>query len=144
MRSIRKFVGGGAAALALGGFLAFIVAPQLAAAGSSHRIQAGFAASFEAPKAVVATHVTAKIAPNAKSAVTPTAQCTSARTALDAARAKDKAEDDAERAANNGGTTADADKAEWAALKPLVDAVRTACGFTKPTPSAQCTAAVQA
>ena len=31
MRSIRKFVGGGAAALALGGFLAFIVAPQLAA-----------------------------------------------------------------------------------------------------------------
>jgi len=145
MRSIRKFVGGGAAALALGGFLAFIVAPQLAAAGSSHRIQAGFAASFEAPKAVVSTHVIAKIAP-AKSAVTPTAQCTSARTALDAARAKDKAEDDAERAANNGGTTADAaeDKAEWAALKPLVDAVRTACGFTKPAPSAQCMAAVQA
>ena len=146
MRSIRKFVGGGAAALALGGFLAFIVAPQLAAAGSSHRIQAGVAASFEAPKAVVSTRVTAKVAPNAKSAVTPTAQCISARTALDAARAKDKAEDDAERAANNGGTTADAaeDKAEWAALKPLVDAVRSTCGFTKPTPSAQCTAAVQA
>src|SRR2546428_2184989 len=100
MRSIRKFVGGGAAALALGGFLAFIVAPQLAAAGSSHRTQAGVAASFEAPKAVVATHVPAKVGPKAKSAGTP--QCTSCRTALDAARAKDNAEDDAPRAANNG------------------------------------------
>jgi len=70
-----------------------------------------------------------------------TAQCASARTALDAAKAKDVAEDAAEK-----GKPEDAaeDKAEVAAIKPLKDAVRAACEPQKPAPSAACVAAKQA
>ena len=150
-RSIRRLVGGGVAALALGCF-ALVVAPQVAAtAGSSHQTQATVAAGVDVRAGAVLRLSTAikKVAVKPKSAVTPSAACTSARQALDAARARDKAEDEAERAAaasdpNFATTDAAEDKAEMAALKPLIDAVRTACGFTKPSPSAQCTAAIQA
>jgi hypothetical protein len=150
-RSIRRLVGGGIAALALGCF-ALVVAPQVAAtANGSHQTQATLAAGIDAREGAVLPLSTAitKVAAKPRSAVTPSAACTSARQALDAARAKDKDEDTAERAAATSDpnfTTTDAaeDKAEMAALKPLIDAVRTACGLTRPAPSAQCTAALQA
>lgn len=150
-RSIRRLVGGGVAALALGCF-ALVVAPQVAAtANSSHQASARLAAGIDVHNGGVLPLSTAinKVAAKPRSAVTPSAACTSARQALDAARARDKAEDAAERAAaasdpNFKTTDAAEDKAEMAALKPLLDAVRTACGFTKPAPSAQCTAAIQA
>ena len=63
-----------------------------------------------------------------------TAQCASARTALDAAKAKDVIEDAAEKGQPE-------DKAEAAAMKPLRDAVRAACEPQKPAPSAACVAA---
>ena len=150
-RSIRRLVGGGIAALALGCF-ALVVAPQVAAtANSSHQAQATLATGIDVHNGAVLPLSTAikKVAVKPKLAVTPTAACTSARQALNAALAKDKAEDAAERAAaasdpNFKTTDAAEDKAEMAALKPLLDAVRTACGLTRPAPSAQCTAALQA
>jgi hypothetical protein len=150
-RSIRRLVGGGIAALALG-CLALVVAPQVAAtANSSHQTRATLAAGIDVREGAVLPLPTAikKVAAKPKSAMTQTAACTSARQALDAARAKDKAEDAAERAAatsdpNFETTDVAEDKAEMAALKPLIDAVRTACGWARPAPSAQCTAALQA
>ena len=150
-RSIRRLVGGGVAALALGCF-ALVVAPQVVAtANSSHTTQATLAAGIDAHSGAVLplSTVVTKVAVKPKSVVTPTAACTSARQALAAAVAKDKAEDAAERAAgasdpNFKTTDAAEDRAEMAALKPLLDAVRTACGLTRPAPSAQCTAAIQA
>jgi hypothetical protein len=128
-----------------------VVAPQVAAtANSSHRSQLTLSAGIDVHNGeVLPLSAIKKAAVKPKSAVTPSAACTSARQALDAARAKDKDEDTAERAAatsdpNFKTTDAAEDKAELAALKPLVDAVRTACGFTRPAPSAQCTAAIQA
>jgi hypothetical protein len=150
-RSIRRLVGGGIAALALGCF-ALVVAPQVAAtANGSHQTQATLSAGIAVREGAVLPLKTAikSVAAQPKAAVTPSAACTSARQALDAARAKDKAEDAAESAAatsdpNFKTTDAAEDKAEMAALKPLLDAVRTACGLTRPAPSAQCTAALQA
>jgi len=147
-RSIRKLVGVGAAALALGGFFALIVAPQLAGASSgSHRTLAGSGIANVILKS--RTEHTADIERRVVTAVhqatvTPTAVCATAKANLAAALIEDKAEDATERA--SGASTADVaeDKAEFAARKPLVDAVRTACGFTKPALSAQCIAALQA
>jgi hypothetical protein len=150
-RSIRRLVGGGIAALALGCFFALAVAPQVAATASSHKIQSTLAAGIDEHEgSLISLESSIKsISLKPKVAVTPTAACTSARQALDAARAKDKAEDTAERTSAgsdpNFKTTDPAeDKAEMAALKPLLSAVATACGFTKPTPTAQCTAALSA
>ena len=146
-RSIRRLVGGGIAALALGCF-ALVVAPQVAAtANSSNKTQATVGAGVDVRAGAVLR--LSKVAVKPKSAVTPTAACTSARQALNAALARDKAEDAAERTAaasdpNFKTTDAAEDKAEMAAMKPLIDAVRTACGLTRPVPSAQCTAALQA
>lgn len=149
-RSIRRLVGGGIAALALGCF-ALVVAPQVAAtANGSHQSQATLSAGIAARDgAVLPLNATIKSVAAKPTAAAPTAACTSARQALDTARAKDKAEDAAERAAatsdpNFRSTDPAEDKAEIAALKPLLDAVRTACGLTRPAPSAQCTAALQA
>ena len=151
-RSIRRLVGGGVAALALGCF-ALVVAPQVAATASSSHQQtpATLSAGIDVHNGGVLPLSIAikKVAVKPKSAVTPSAACTSARQALAAAVAKDKAEDAAERAAaasdpNFKTTDAAEDKAEMAAMKPLIDAVRTACGLTRPAPSAQCTAALQA
>ena len=150
-RSIRRLVGGGIAALALG-CIALVVAPQVVAtANSSHKAPATLAAGIDVHHGAVLPLSTAskKVAVKPKLAVTPSAACTSARQALAAAVAKDKAEDAAERAAaasdpNFKTTDAAEDKAEMAAMKPLIDAVRTACGLTRPAPSAQCTAALQA
>jgi hypothetical protein len=145
MRSIRKFVGGGAAVLALGGFLAVIVAPQLAAAGAGHRDQAGAAVAH----AVLQAHVLSIEAANkariqaVRSPAAATTSCASAKQTLNAANAKDKAENAAELAA---GKPADPneDKSELAALKPLLDSIWSACGLMKPTPSSQCTESMQA
>jgi len=150
-RSIRRLVGGGIAALALGCLIAVAVAQQVAATPNSRGIQSTLTAGFFGHAGAVLSHLTSTNAVKAKprAAVTPTAACTSARQALDAARAKDKAEDTTERATatsdpNFVTTDAAEDKAEMAALKPLLDAARTACGFTRPAPSAQCTAALSA
>lgn len=150
-RSIGRLVGGGVAALALGFFFVLAVVPQVAATSSSQKIQSTLTAGIEGHEGAVLSLMTTKtvtLKPNA--AVTPTAACTAARQALDAAKAKDKAEDTAEKAAakadptNFKTTDVAEDKAEKAAMKPLVDAVRTACEPAKPTPSAACTAALQA
>ncbi len=149
-RPIRRLVGAVIAALALGCFVAVVVAPQVAATASSHKIQSTLAAGIQAHEGAVLSKTTTKsVVLKPKAPVTPTAACAAARTAINAALAKDKAEDTAERASATSDPnfkTADAaeDKAEIAALKPLLDAVRTACGFARPTPSAQCTAALQA
>src|SRR5581483_2626470 len=73
----------------------------------------------------------------------PSAQCVSARQALANAESADKTEDAAERAdaKTNPGADSDEDKTEAAAMKPLRDAVKAACGPQKPTPSAACVAA---
>jgi hypothetical protein len=144
-------VGGGIAALALGCLIAVAVAQQVAATPSSHGVQSALTVGFLGHEGAVLSQLTSTNSVRAKPkvAVTPTAACTSAHQALDATRAKDKAEDTTERAAATSDpnfATADAaeDKAEMAALKPLFDAVRRACGFTRPVPSAQCTAALSA
>ncbi len=74
----------------------------------------------------------------------PSAQCVSARQALANAESADKTEDAAERAdakTNTGASDSDEDKTEAAAVKQVRDAVATACGPQKPTPSAPCVAA---
>jgi hypothetical protein len=151
-RSIRRLVGAVIAALALGCFFAVVVAPQVAATANSHKIQSiqlTLSAGIQGHEgSVLAKTSTKAVVLKPKAAATATAACTSARQAFDAARAKDKAEDTPERASatsdpNFKTTDVAEDKAEMAAMKPLADAVRTACGFTKPTPSAQCTAALQ-
>jgi hypothetical protein len=147
-RSIRKLVGVGAAALALGGFFALVVAPQLAGASSgSHRTLAGSGVanvilnSRTEQTAAIEHRVVAAAHP---ATVTPTTGCTTAKTNLAAALATDKAEDATERASGASASDLAEDKAEYTARKPLVEAVRAACGFTWPAPSAQCTAALQA
>ncbi len=150
-RSIRKLVGGGAVALALGGFFALIVAPQLAGAFSgSHRTlaDAGVASVITQLRTTQTDAIDKKVVSARHLAVTPTAACRTAKTNLAAAMARDKAEDTTERTnatSDPNFKTPDAaeDKAEYAARKPLVDAVRGACGFTKPAPSPQCAAALQ-
>jgi hypothetical protein len=147
-RSIRKLVGVGAAALVLGGFFALIVAPLLAGASSgSHRTvaAAGVANVILKSRSEQTAAIDHKVATaNHPATVTPTTACTTAKTNLAAAISKDKAEDATERASGTSASDLAEDKAEYGARKPLVDAVRAACGFTKPAPSAQCTAALQA
>jgi hypothetical protein len=148
-RSIRRLVGGGIAALALGCFFAFAIAPQVAATSSSRNIQSSLGAGIDLHEGELVSLMTSTKAVKPKVTVSVTAACTSARQALDAARIKDMAEDKAERSTAasdpNFKTTDPAeDQAEKAAMRPLVDAVRTACGFTKPPPSAACTSALQA
>jgi len=149
-RSIRKLIGGGAAAIALGGFLALIVAPQLAAADGTSRqmeVRAGVDSnlgSVGALRSVISTgHFLSRIV---KVAVTPSATCTAAKQALADWKAKDAVEDAAEKAAGTEGTAADVakDRAELAEVKALINAVRAACGFTRPTPSAACVSAMNA
>jgi hypothetical protein len=127
-----------------------VVAPQVAAtANGSHQTRLTLTAGIDVHNGALLSTAIKEVAVKPKSAVTPSAACTSARQALAADLAKDKAEDAAERASATSDpnfTTTDAaeDKAEMAARKPLLDAVRTACGLTRPAPSAQCTAAMQA
>jgi len=145
-KSIRKLVGGGAAALALGGFFAFIVAPLVTGAGISNKTLPGTSVSAILLHAAALSNVSTTKASVPKvphTATTPTASCTTARQALDAAKAKDKAEDAAELAAGKTSADVEEDKAELAAFKPLIAAVVSACGLTKPAPSAACTAAMQ-
>ena len=150
-RSIRKLVGGGAAALALGGFCALIVAPQLAGASSgSHRTiaNAGVASVITKLRTEQTEAIEKRVVSTVHSAVTPTAACATAKTKLAAAMAKDKAEDATERTnatSDPNFKTSDVaeDKVEFTARQPLADAVRAACGFTKPAPSSQCGAALQ-
>ncbi len=144
-RSIRNLVGVGAAALALGGFFALVVAPQVAGAGIRNTTRAGASVSTALLNTAGLSFVTAtKVrVPLVIHAATPTASCTTARHALDAAKAKDKVEDAAEVTA---GKSADAteDAAEMAVLKPLITSAIKVCGSTKPAPSAACLAAMQA
>jgi hypothetical protein len=145
-RSIRKLVGGGAAALALGGFFALIVAPMLAGAfGGSHETlaDAGVAGVVTKLRTVGTSAIDKKVVATVHPAVAPAASCTTAKANLAAAVASDKAEDAAEKAHPSSATEVAEDKAEYAARKPLVDAVRTACGFTLPTPSPACASALQ-
>jgi len=149
-RSIRKLIGGGAAAIALGGFLALIVAPQLAAAAGTSRqmeVRAGVDSNLGSVRALRSVISTGHFLPRVvKVAVTPSASCTAAKQALADWKTQDAAEDAAEKAAGTGGTAADVaeDKAELAQVKPLIEAVRAACGFTRPTPSAACVSAMNA
>src|SRR4029077_19492656 len=96
-RSIRRLVGGGIAALALGCFFALAVAPQVAATASSHKVSSTLAAGIDEHEGSVLSLNDSIKSVSLKPKVTPTAACTSARQALDAARARDKAEDTAER-----------------------------------------------
>jgi hypothetical protein len=152
-RSIRKLVGGGAAALAIGGFFALIVAPALAGAMSgSHpattKTSAGVARIFIEKGSVLKVAVDKKVVKVVVPALTPSGTCATAQSNLAAAKAQDKAEDTTERAkassdANFKASEVAEDKDENAARKPLVDAVRAACGTTKAAPSSQCSAALQ-
>jgi len=149
-RSIRKLIGGGAAAIALGGFLALIVAPQLAAAAGTSRqmdVRAGVDSNLGSVRALRSVISTGHFLPRVvKVAVTPSASCTAAKQALADWKTQDAAEDAAEKAAGTEGSPADIaeDKAELAQVKPLIEAVRAACGFTRPTPSAACVSAMNA
>ena len=148
-RSIRKLVGGGAVALALGGFFALIVAPQLAgASGAGHRIElkAGVTGVMPEAAALLTFVPVNKTVPAVHSSVSASSACTTAKANLASAVAQDKTEDATERAKATSPTTAtelEEDKAELASRKPLFDAVRTHCGLTKPTLSAACTDALQ-
>ena len=149
-RSIRKFVGVAAGGLGLSIALALIVTPLLAAASPNARqIDARLVgASAYAHGTIGVKYVAASLTRFAtvrplKTAATPSAACTAAKTNLAAAKTQDADEDARENAAGTEGTAADIDedKAEWAARKPLVDAVISACGFG--SPSAACTSAMQ-
>src|ERR1700674_668855 len=99
-RSIRKLVGGGAAALALGGFFALIVAPQLAGAASgthSTQTSAGVKSVATAVGAQLKVAFDKEVASAPHLAVTVPTGCTTARTNLAAAVAKDKTEEATER-----------------------------------------------
>jgi type IV secretory pathway VirB10-like protein len=152
-RSIRKLVGGGAAALAIGGFFALIVAPALAGAISdSHpstaKTSTGLASILAETGSVLKTAADKKLVKAVRPALTPSGTCATAQSNLASAKAQDKAEDTTERAnasadANFKASDVAEDKAESAARKPLLDAVRAACGTTKAAPSPQCAAALQ-
>jgi hypothetical protein len=131
-RSIRKLVGGGAAALALGGFFALIVSPLVAGAGVSNKVAPGTSISTAALKASVLANVPVAKATAPKASIrlaTPSAACTAAKQDLAAARTRDQAEDAAEKTAGTEGTAADTaeDAAERAAIKPLIEAAFRAC-----------------
>lgn len=150
-RSIRKLVAGGAAALALGGFLAVIIAPQLASAhGISRTAQPMATVTTVVPRATALSAMSSSthLFPKVIGTATPTAACTAALQALKTWKANDAAEDAAERAraaSDPNFRTNDVaeDKAEWAAVKPLIDAAWAACGSARPAPSAACLAAKQ-
>jgi hypothetical protein len=145
-RSIRKRVGVGAAALALGGFFALVVAPLVAGAGIGNTIRPGTSVSSTLLNTAGLSFMTAtkvRVPRVIHTATPPTASCTTARQALDAARVRDKAEDAAELKAGKP-SDASEDAAEMAALKPLITAAMNACGSTKPEPSAACVTAMQA
>jgi len=150
-RSIRKLVGGGAAALAIGGFFALVVPALLAGASSgSHRTPpGGGVASIIINMRIEQTAATdKKVVTAVHPALTPSTSCTTAKANLEAAMTADKAEDATERSnatsdPNFKTTEIAEDKAELAARKPLVDAIRASCTFTKPVVSAQCSAALQ-
>ena len=145
-RSIRKLVGGGAAALALAGFLALLVAPRLAGASSGSHLtlaSSGFSSVITNLRTEQAADIEKKSVSTAHRAATPSGACTSAKANLSAAIAQDRAEDARERVSATPASDVAEDRAEYAARKPLVDAVRAACGFTKPPPSPQCAAALQ-
>jgi hypothetical protein len=144
-RSIRNLVGVGAAALALGGFFALVVAPLVAGAGAGNTIRPGTSLSSALLNTAGLSFGTAtKVnVPLVIHSATPSASCTTSRSSLEAARAKDKAEDAAELAAGKPADTAE-DASEMAALKPLITAAIKACGSTKPVASASCVAAMQA
>ena len=143
MLVIRKFVGYTSAAAALGTVVAMVAFAQTGIAATTRPL----------PEVMTAHGVT--LHDTAPAAVTaPSAACTAALQALKAAVADDRTEDEAERQAarTNPDLAVDAteDQAERAHFHTLFSNIRTACAVTKPaetrtfTPSAQCTAAVQA
>ena len=150
-KSIRKLVGGGAAALAIGGFFALIVAPQLAGASSGSQrtlAGAGVANVIINLRTEQTAAIDKKVVTSVHLATTPSTSCATAKANLGSAMAADKAEDTTERAnatldPNFMTTEMAEDKDELATIKPLVDAVRASCTFTKPVLSAQCSAALQ-
>jgi hypothetical protein len=150
-RSNRKLFGGGAAALALGGLLVLIVAPQLAGASSTgHRTDktAGVTNVMPRAAALLTGLPVKKTVPVVHSTVAAGSSCTTARANLAVAVAQDKTEDASEHANATSKSTSTAmelaeDKAEFAVRKALVGAVRTQCGLAKPTLSAACTAVLQ-
>src|SRR5882672_9520269 len=97
-RSIRKLVGVGAAALALGGFFALIVAPLVAGAWAGEKASGGGMSTALAAALSTGTATRVRV-PATVQVATPSAACTSARSALDSAKAKDNTEDAAELAA---------------------------------------------
>jgi hypothetical protein len=143
-RSIRKLVGVGAAALALGGFFALVVAPLVASGVSSTAVPGTSVSAALLNTAGLSFVAATKVkVPVVIHTATPTASCTTSRSALAAAQARDKAEDAAELAAGKPADTTE-DASEMAALKPLITAAIKACGSTKPVASASCVAAMQA
>ncbi|HVC77312.1 MAG TPA: hypothetical protein VND96_12450 [Candidatus Micrarchaeaceae archaeon] len=149
-KSIRNLVGGGAAALAIGTFFALILAPQLAGASSgSHRTPAGagMANVIINKRTEQTAAIDKKVVAAVHLAATPSTSCATAKANLASAMAADKTEDATERAKATSGssfktTEITEDKAEVAARKPLLDAVRASCTITKPVLSAQCSAAL--
>lgn len=146
MFSIRKLAGYGATVVGLAAISALALTAQAGAAESSSAPRTHAAAPL-------ATLQFVPLAPRAEPmAVTPSAACTAATKTLDAAKAKDAAEDATERTAAKAAPKTAAsrtaaqneDKAEKAAIKPLRDAVHKACGSFKPAASPQCLAALQA
>jgi hypothetical protein len=136
MRSIRKLIAMGPAAVGLIVVTAFALAPVSAAAEGSH------SSKTHQKTAAVQTFQAFTSA-----AATP---CTNERQKLATARADDRVSDAAEKLALKTGrlTLADkkaADVAEKAAIKVLRDAVRANCvGQPKAVPTAECVAAKKA
>ncbi|TMC86277.1 MAG: hypothetical protein E6J06_01225 [Chloroflexi bacterium] len=135
MTSIRKFVGYTGAAAGITAAIAIAMASQ----------------------AVVAAAPTSRASDQpARMQAAPSAECSAAIQAIKTAAINDSAEDASERAlakTNPGdGTDVDDDAAELANFKSLFSAARTACApaaetapkLTTFTPSAACTAALQA
>lgn len=136
MLAIRKFVGYTGAAAGIGAALALAMSAQPAAAAApANRVDQPALTTF-----------------------TPSAECTAAINAIKDWVRADAAEDNSERMAIRSNPTAgdpDTDATERATITGLFTAARTACApaaasstttptFTKFTPSAQCSAAIQA
>lgn len=140
MKSIRKLIAAWPAAAVLCAVIALALAATVSAAGS-HRSQPTNISSTQPQAASVDS-----LAPEA---ATPSAPCTAARQAVTTALGKDKDEDATEKAASKKASPANTepteDKTESVVLKPLRDAVRTACvGQPATPPTAACLAATKA
>ena len=147
MFSIRKFVGYGATVLGLGVIFALALAPHAGLAAPSGMAKASSTTHSQAEAAELKVAVLPKkaAAPRvAPRAVTPTADCTTARAKLAAAKTNDAQEDANEKTSPTTTDKTIEDVAEKSAIKPFMDAVRAACGSLKPAPSAACVSALNA